>query len=554
MTRSHLPGIGVGAHAGVLLRRQWGIVGHLAYAKHLPGTDSPDSPTSSQLGLSARYILLPERRSPYFEIGINRTRFGSEVDTEQGSADRSATSTDLRLGGGLMVLSDTGKFLYAPYATVDIGRFGEFEQDPTGGTLNCGACGYACSTEDADPACVGGVCELSCHQGWGDCDANVDSGCETDTSENPNHCGACGVECAIPLCADGVCAVCTQGEKRCNSNAVEVCNASGQWEQAEACSGPAPLCFDGACVKASSAGPSCQDVVAACGPGGDGNCCDRTSLPATTFSMGRSASGQDACPVGYTCGSNEIPEHDVTVSAFQLDTFEVTVGRFRRFLDSFTGPPAPGSGAHPHVSGSGWLASWDASLPDSKQSLSALLHCDASRATWTATPGGREQLPVNCVNSYEPFAFCAWDGGRLPTEAEWELAAAGGSENRLFPWGDEIPSTNTATYDCTYDGVIACSIDDLVPVGGLPSGRSRWGHYDLAGNAGEWVFDTYAADWYSTSGATCVDCANASSSNARVGRGGSAFSQVDYLRATARSSFPPSLRTHMVGFRCAYDN
>ncbi|MFW5739298.1 MAG: formylglycine-generating enzyme family protein [Myxococcota bacterium] len=270
--------------------------------------------------------------------------------------------------------------------------------------------------------------------------------------------------------------------------------------------------------------------------------------------MGRSVSGLDACPSGYACASSEIPEHEVTVSAFQLDTFEVTVGRFRRFVDSFAGPPAPGSGAHPHVPGSGWLATWDTSLPDSKQSLSAVLRCDASLATWSVAPADRELLPVNCVTWYEAFAFCAWDGGRLPTEAEWELAASGGTENRLFPWGEDLPSTTTATYDCTYDGVTGCSIDDLLPVGRLLSGRSRWGQYDLAGNAGEWVFDAYAADWYSALGATCVDCANATSTSSRVGRGGSAFSLVDYLRSAARSSLPPGLRSHMVGFRCAYDD
>ena len=83
LTRSHLPGLGVGANAGILFRRQWGIVGHIAYAKHLAGTDSPDSPTSSQIGLTGRYLLLPEQRTPYVELGFNKTRLASEVTTER---------------------------------------------------------------------------------------------------------------------------------------------------------------------------------------------------------------------------------------------------------------------------------------------------------------------------------------------------------------------------------------------------------------------------------------------------------------------------------------
>jgi formylglycine-generating enzyme required for sulfatase activity len=60
-----------------------------------------------------------------------------------------------------------------------------------------------------------------------------------------------------------------------------------------------------------------------------------------------------------------------------------------------------------------------------------------------------DQYPMNCVNWYEAFAFCIWDGGRLPTEAEWEYAAAGGDENRIYPWGNDVAEPLPASYAAT---------------------------------------------------------------------------------------------------------
>jgi formylglycine-generating enzyme required for sulfatase activity len=56
--------------------------------------------------------------------------------------------------------------------------------------------------------------------------------------------------------------------------------------------------------------------------------------------------------------------------------------------------------------------------------------------------GANEALPINCVHWYDAFQFCAWDGGWLPTEAEWEMAAAGGAENRRYPWGGALPNAS----------------------------------------------------------------------------------------------------------------
>ena len=276
------------------------------------------------------------------------------------------------------------------------------------------------------------------------------------------------------------------------------------------------------------------------------SCCEAPALPAGSFPMGRGAA-TDACPGGLVCGDEEQPEHTVTLSAFRLDAFEVTVGRFRAFVEAYDGtPPAVGAGAHPAIAQSGWKASWNGAMPASRAALEGNLRCDDAAATWSDAPGGAEAAAINCVSWYEAFAFCAWDGGRLPTEAEWEYAAAGGDENRLFPWGGASPTTATALAAWGKSGAKATDA-----VGGHPTGDGRFGQRDLAGGVWEWALDAYASGWYAGAGSGCTDCASLSGSS-RVYRGGSFADQnATYLRGAARSVDVPSFRHHVLGFRCA---
>jgi formylglycine-generating enzyme required for sulfatase activity len=243
-------------------------------------------------------------------------------------------------------------------------------------------------------------------------------------------------------------------------------------------------------------------------------------------------------------------EHSVTVSAFSLDKYEVTVGRFRRFLkayDTSNTPPPLDSGAHPNISGTGWQAAWNANMPADSAAFKSSLKCDSSYQTWADEAGNTETYPINCVNWYQAFAFCIWDGGRLPTEAEWEYAAAGGDQNLLYPWGSSpAPACSLANYyDC---------VGHTTPVGSHVSGKGRWGHLDLAGNVYEWVFDWYLSNWYSSLAAAGTDVANTTPSSARVLRGGGwgGLNTADYLRAAARSFPIPTYRVNHVGFRCAH--
>lgn len=285
-------------------------------------------------------------------------------------------------------------------------------------------------------------------------------------------------------------------------------------------------------------GASCEGLDAICG-GED--CCAVREVPGGVFSMGRGESGADAFPEGFV---DETPEHEVSVSAFGLDRFEVTVGRMRRFVDAYQGPPDATAGAHPLIQGTGWKSAWDVEMPADRAALVAQLTELAPFCNWTDAPGEREAAPVNCVSWYVAFAFCAWDGGRLPTEAEFEFAAAGGDEDRLYPWGAQEPDETLANFG-GLDAFVS------IPVGSKPSGAGRWGHDDLGGGMWKWVFDAYDEAWYAGAGADCQDCANTLDTGRSAYRGGSWTGGGAALRAAIRNNFGRHNTNNNLGFRCA---
>jgi formylglycine-generating enzyme len=235
-----------------------------------------------------------------------------------------------------------------------------------------------------------------------------------------------------------------------------------------------------------------------------------------------------------------------TVSDFYLDKYEVTVGRFRAFVDAGWGtrshPPRADDAAHPRIPGSGWNQEWNTKLPTDSSELRAKLKC-IPQQTWTDVVGPHEKLPINCLDWYTAFAFCAWDSGRLPTEAEWNYAASGGAEHRYYPWSQPASSTTIDDSYAVYCGG-TCSLQSVGSKS--PKGNGKWGQADLGGNVWEWMLDWDPVRYP----VPCRDCAAVSDGKYRAFRSGSNDDLAPTLRSATRHVYYPEYRGN-IGVRCA---
>ena len=353
---------------------------------------------------------------------------------------------------------------------------------------------------------------------------------------------------------------CVPGANRCDGKIPQTCNSEARWltltECTNACDPATGRCTDGCKQGEKRCGSDCMPEGATCkcpqlpsncGAAANESCCLSLAVPGGNFIRG---------------AFNNYP---ATVSSFSMDKFEVTVGRFRRFVDSGMGvaakAPGEGAGAHPKIAGTGWRSAWNSLLASDTAALKAGLKCGHpwGGVTWTDTAGPNENRPITCVDWYSAFAFCIWEGGRLPTDTEHHYASKGGDEGRYYPWSSPAASmlidNNRASFwvddnlMCMGDGIAGCTTADLVNVGTKPQGNGRWGHAELAGNAYEWVFDGFPEDWPMP----CVDCVTieATQKYGRTTRSGSFSDKPPGNLTTGSRIYAPADYRSGSGFRCA---
>jgi formylglycine-generating enzyme required for sulfatase activity len=273
-------------------------------------------------------------------------------------------------------------------------------------------------------------------------------------------------------------------------------------------------------------------------------------IPKGTFTMGSSTN------FNLRKGFCLKPQHPVTLDEYWIDQTEVTQDAFSKFVSS-TGyvTDAEKNG------NAGWI--WNYKINDWNK-----IDSPDSGPNWRRplggkkTPTGLGQHPVTQVSWFDAKAYCAWSGGRLPTEAEWERAARGDKDTRMYPWGGadllgNLLNFGEKSFKCRLCDV---HIDDgyqyTAPVGSFPDGASPFGLLDMAGNVYEWVQDSY-------DGTSCYPSSSVNNpvppetGTERIMRGGS---YADYdglywkLRVDNRWSRLPGSSFADVGIRCVYDN
>lgn len=241
-------------------------------------------------------------------------------------------------------------------------------------------------------------------------------------------------------------------------------------------------------------------------------------LPGGTFRMG--SEDEDAHPA-----DGEGPVRDVTVAAFAIGATTVTVAEFAAFVAA--------TGHVTDAERAGWSFVFHSHLPADHPPTRAMVGAEWWRqvfgASWRFRPEGvwrPDDHPVVHVSLDDAAAYCAWAGGRLPTEAEWELAARGGLDGRRFPWGDDEPTPERAN---VFRGAFPEPDGDA---GTLPADAlepNGYGLHQTAGNVWEW-------------------CANGAM------RGGSYLCHPSYCnryRVAARTSAAADSSSDNLGFRLA---
>jgi sulfatase modifying factor 1 len=303
--------------------------------------------------------------------------------------------------------------------------------------------------------------------------------------------------------------------------------------------------------RGAEARSSCASIVEAASANTPDAARPMITLPGGTFLMGTDYAG------GFPA-DGEGPVRPVTLSPFAIDVYPVTNADFSAFVKA--------TGYKTEAEKFKWSFVFWAHIPQSRFKLlvedtvaAAPWWCKVPGACWKYPEGpgsdikDRASYPAVHVSWNDAAAYAQWAGKTLPTEAQWEYAARGGLEQKLYPWGDELTPGGKhlcniwqgrfPTRDTGEDGYTGvCPVDAFPPNG--------HGLHSITGNVWEWC-----ADWFSTSFAASAlhDPAGPAAGDNKVMKGGSFLCHASYCnryRVGARTKNTPDSATANIGFRC----
>lgn len=288
-------------------------------------------------------------------------------------------------------------------------------------------------------------------------------------------------------------------------------------------------------------------------------------IPAGSFEMG--GDNEEA-------RDDEFPKHKVILKSFWIDETEVTNAQFREFVAA-TKYITMAEKDFEYKNENGKVIHQKAgSLVFQK----LYLHDEANPNTWWkfveganwkhpqgpgSTIEGKDNYPVVQVSWYDAEAYSKWAKKRLPTEAEWEFAARGGSVNNIYSWGSEKATEgkqkcNIWNGNFPFENTLSDGYERSAPVKSFAP--NKYGLYDMAGNVWEWCNDWYDEKYYSK----CVESSNFKNpenktfnvTNEKVMRGGSFLCNDSYcsgFRVSARMKSTAETSLEHTGFRCVKD-
>ena len=291
----------------------------------------------------------------------------------------------------------------------------------------------------------------------------------------------------------------------------------------------------------------------------DGPTDGMVSIAGGTFRM-----GTDSPEAWFEDG--EGPVRAVTVDPFYIDACAVTNRAFDRFVRD--------TGYETESERFGWSFVFHLHLPEKYREKLRRTNAVVGLEWWLAVPGaywrhpfgprsdlkGRWDHPVVHVSWHDAIRYCEWAGKRLPTEAEWELAARGGLEQRIYPWGDQLNPRGKHLCNIwqgrfPHEDTGADGYKGTCPVDAFPA--NGYGLHNVSGNVWEWISDWFDPHWHEPeTPATRNNPVGPETGERRVQKGGSYLCHHSYCnryRVAARTGNTPDSGTTNNGFRCVRD-